>query len=235
MPDPSYYQHPWKRDYWNYTIIEGTNDQITNCGLDDSIEPLPQVPPNHVWSVEDVRKVREKLLEINPDLDDFSVPLTKWRGAILDEIFQMWDDAFYFCCSDQKVADARSLNGGQSYVPCQLGSPTVTVTFSGPPDNEYFYYIQQPYSWAGTIGQVYGIAGMSFVHHHCNVVINWQVDSDHRSQANEVGMIDTDKTGTVTSAPSGVLKWGMPSMIPLQINPATWTTTWETEGATCWT
>ena len=60
------------------------------------------MPPNHIWSVEDVRKVREKnLWELNPDLDDFSVPLSKWRGEISGhEILQMWDDELFCCCSD---------------------------------------------------------------------------------------------------------------------------------------
>ena len=76
---------PWKRTDWN-DIIDRVNDLCTNPDSGcTGIHPLDDVEADHIWSVDDVQQVRDKLTEICSD-NQFNADLRLWKQDIIDEI-----------------------------------------------------------------------------------------------------------------------------------------------------
>lgn len=91
----------WKLSDWT-NIIDTINDRIDeiNEQLDTSEEPielLEEITSPHIWSVDDVQAVRDKLKEIcHKAPDEWDEPLTIWTQALIDEIQDVIDD----CCEE---------------------------------------------------------------------------------------------------------------------------------------
>lgn len=75
----------WRLEDWN-AIIRKVNTLAENP--DDGCDPLgtiPEVEDPHLWSVQDIEEVRNRLMEICGD-NDFSTQTVKWKQDIVDEI-----------------------------------------------------------------------------------------------------------------------------------------------------
>jgi len=79
----------WKRTDWNDIIdrINGLADE--GCVI---AEPLEEVDEGHIWTVQDITDVRDKLTAICSNSPSFSVETVKWTQAIIDELNQAIDD-----------------------------------------------------------------------------------------------------------------------------------------------
>ena len=134
---------PWKRTDWN-DIIDRVNDLCTNPDSGcTGIDPLDDVEADHIWSVDDVQQVRDKLTEICSD-NQFNADLRLWKQDIIDEI----NDAISrgccnTCCpSDETtttIYTAPSLNvtvsvcqGSESTnLPVDVYGPTIASFING--------------------------------------------------------------------------------------------------------
>lgn len=76
---------PFSIENWN-KLIRDINKHFAAPPVGcPSIEPLEEVNDPHIWSVEDVEKVRDKLKEACPD-HTFDEELKVWKTDIIDEI-----------------------------------------------------------------------------------------------------------------------------------------------------
>jgi hypothetical protein len=87
----------WTRAEWN-DIIHRTNDLIENPNAGCAkLEPLEEVPENHIWTPTDITVVRDKLVEICPT-NIFEAETRKWKQAIIDEIEAAIAGGWCDCC-----------------------------------------------------------------------------------------------------------------------------------------
>ena len=93
-PEKPYYIPDWNglvRDV--NEILQGPPEGSANC---QPIEPIDEVTDPHLWAVEDVEEVRERLKETCPDIS-FSEELILWRPEIIDEIEDEMREAWCDC------------------------------------------------------------------------------------------------------------------------------------------
>ncbi len=89
---------PLSIENWN-SLIRDLNDILANPPEEsdcDPIAPLPEVADPHLWLVEDVEAVRNKLIETCPDIT-FEAALELWTYEILDEIEAAMSQAWCNC------------------------------------------------------------------------------------------------------------------------------------------
>lgn len=93
----------WKREDWN-DIIQRINDLVQNPDSGcDTLTPLDEVDPNHIWTKQDVIDVRDKLQEICNE-NTFNEVLRLWSQVVIDEINEAIDNGW--CgCSDREVIE----------------------------------------------------------------------------------------------------------------------------------
>jgi hypothetical protein len=94
---------PYKRiDDWN-ALIKKINEECENPPEGQScepLEPLEEAPPNHIWTRQDIEKVRDKLKELCKDVT-FDAELDKWIKKIHDELEEALEQAWCDCeCMD---------------------------------------------------------------------------------------------------------------------------------------
>ncbi len=79
-------EKPFSCENWN-KLIQDINEFIVAppVGCPEEIEPLEEVDPGHIWTVEDVEVVQDKLKEACPD-HEFNEELKIWKTSIIDEI-----------------------------------------------------------------------------------------------------------------------------------------------------
>ena len=105
----SYYDlsKPYSISDWN-NLIRDVNDKLENpppSGEDcEPIDPIEEVTDPHIWSVEDVEEVRDKLIETCPDIS-FSEPLEIWKPEIIDEIETALEEVWCDCCDEEFLHD----------------------------------------------------------------------------------------------------------------------------------
>jgi hypothetical protein len=96
----------WTLDDWN-DIIQRVNDLAQNpdpgC---DPVDPLEEVEAPHIWKVQDVEDVRDKLMEIC-DENEFEAELEYWKQDIIDEIEEAIDNGWCNCekCQAEDITD----------------------------------------------------------------------------------------------------------------------------------
>lgn len=100
----SYYDlsRPFSIDDWN-NLLNDVNDKLQNPPEGDDcepIDPIDNVTDPHIWSVNDVQTVRDKLIETCPDIS-FSEALEIWRPAIIDEIEAALEQVWCDCCDEE--------------------------------------------------------------------------------------------------------------------------------------
>jgi hypothetical protein len=93
----AYYESgkPFRRSQWNL-LISDLNELFQNPPGDcDEIDEIEEAEEDHVWTKEDVEEVREKMIEMCPDIefDRNGEPLLEkpWSEEIIDEIEDQMD------------------------------------------------------------------------------------------------------------------------------------------------
>jgi len=90
---------PFSIENWN-SLVRDVNNILENPPGDgpgcDPIEPLKEVEDPHIWTVEDIEEMREKLL-LTCDNLSFSEKLEIWKSKIIDEIEKQMEDAWCDC------------------------------------------------------------------------------------------------------------------------------------------
>lgn len=89
---------PYSIANWN-KLIGDVNEILEDppSGSDcEPIEPIEEVEDPHLWSVEDVEEMRDKLKETCPDIS-FSEELVLWHPEIIDEIEEQMEEAWCDC------------------------------------------------------------------------------------------------------------------------------------------
>lgn len=118
-------------DGWN-ELLEDVNEILENpdpgC---EPIEPIELVTDPHLWSVEDVEEVRNKLIETCPDIS-FVEDLVIWHPEIIDEIEAEMEKAW---CDCEPIDYEETIDLGN---PCfailnasHYGNPTATPACDG--------------------------------------------------------------------------------------------------------
>jgi hypothetical protein len=109
---------PFSISDWN-TLIGDVNDILqappagaSNC---PPVDPIPEVTDPHLWSVEDVIEMRDKLQETCPDIS-FSEELVLWRAPIIDEIEEEMEKAWCDCETEPDEQDQITCTVGHSAV-----------------------------------------------------------------------------------------------------------------------
>jgi len=226
----------WTRAKWN-DIIRQVNDRIEQCQAGD---PLPEVSEGHIWSVDDITAVRDKLAEICDNDFEFSAELLKWKQDIIDEL----NDAIDACdcgCNDARVADVRALHGRASYVYHANGSGGWHKDeWFGSDEHWHFQWTYtHHYDYTPSIGGGYGCSGMSGVGHTLKMHVAWLYEPwggppEFCSLDEDIGYIPTNCNGIVTSVPSGPYVHVFPVDYRLSYGgPSYDHTTWDTQGAAC--
>ncbi len=149
----------WTRAKWN-DIIQRVNDLIVPCDYADYIDPLPEVPAGHIWSIQDISAIRSRLAWMCRNApEDWIEPLLKWRQDVIDEL----NDALANCdcgCTQALVDDMRSIHGMASYVPRTEGAAHLDHNewFVGEPDNHWHFQdiYRKDYDFTEAIGGGYG-------------------------------------------------------------------------------
>lgn len=101
-----YYQpdKPFSIDNWN-TLIKDINAILTHpppgTGC-QPLEPLQEVTAPHLWRMDDVKEVRDKLKETCPEIA-FEAELVLWRQKIIDEIEEEMGKAWCDCISGDEI------------------------------------------------------------------------------------------------------------------------------------
>jgi hypothetical protein len=229
----------WTRDKWNY-IIQQVNDRIEEC---QSGDPLPEVPEGHIWSVEDIVAVRDKLTEICRNGPQFSAALVKWKQDIIDELNAAIDECD--CgCTETQVEYMRSIHGLSSYVPCSWGNIRWEKNEWYDEGDEHWHFqwtYQADYDYSAAVGGSYGSAGMKNVGHTCKFRIEWwswpwEGPMEYLSDESVLGSVQTNCDGIVTSAPVGTYVKIFPQDYRVAMQPIGGTgpyTIWDTAGAAC--
>jgi len=98
---------PFSIEDWN-SLIQDVNEILqgppvgaSNC---PPIDPIDEVTDPHLWSVNDVTEMRDKLKETCPDIS-FLEELVLWKQAIIDEINDQMDDAWCDCETEPDEED----------------------------------------------------------------------------------------------------------------------------------
>jgi hypothetical protein len=73
---------PFTRTAWN-AIIDQINAKITSC--EASVTPIPEVNPDHIWTVDDVALVRTTLSALCTG-STFTTTLRLWAQDVINEI-----------------------------------------------------------------------------------------------------------------------------------------------------
>lgn len=103
----SYYDpdKPFSITNWN-TLIGDVNDILQNPPADSPdclpIDPIDEVEDPHIWAVEDIEEVHDKLIETCPDIF-FSEELVMWEQGIIDEIEEKMSEAWCDCEEGEPV------------------------------------------------------------------------------------------------------------------------------------
>lgn len=95
---------PFSIDDWN-KLIRDVNEILENPPEDTDCEPIDaivEVTDPHLWSVEDVTVMRDKLIETCPDIS-FEEELVLWKQEIIDEIEEKMDEAWCDCEEDEDI------------------------------------------------------------------------------------------------------------------------------------
>lgn len=82
-------------------ILQGPPEGASNC---PPVDPIDEVTDPHLWSVEDVTDMRDKLKETCPDIS-FSEELVLWKKEIIDEIEDQMDNAWCDCETEPDEED----------------------------------------------------------------------------------------------------------------------------------
>lgn len=82
-------------------ILQGPPEGASNC---PPVDPIDEVTDPHLWSVEDVTGMRDKLKETCPNIS-FSEELVLWKREIIDEIEDQMDDAWCDCETEPDEED----------------------------------------------------------------------------------------------------------------------------------
>jgi hypothetical protein len=94
--------NPYTIDDWN-ELLRVVNVKLQDPPSGESCQPvdtIEEVSDPHIWSVDDVQAVRDKLIETCDDIS-FSEPLEIWRQEIIDEILLAIDQTWCDCCDDE--------------------------------------------------------------------------------------------------------------------------------------
>jgi hypothetical protein len=99
----SYYDlnRPYTIGDWN-SLIRDVNDKLENPPDGEGcnpIDPIDEVSDPHIWSVDDIEVVRNKLIETCPDIS-FSEPMELWTPDMIDEIANALGETWCDCCDD---------------------------------------------------------------------------------------------------------------------------------------
>ncbi len=233
----------WTHDDWN-GIIRRVNDLIVPCDYADYITPLPEVEPGHIWSGSDISDVRSGLhwmcRNAPEDWLDLGSLGWKWKQEIIDEL----NDTIDTCdcgCTQAVVDDARSIHGRSSYVPYLIYPQQWTKTeWFGGDDHWHFYWTyRQRYDFTIAIGYGYGWSGLRNAGHLAKWEMSyWLYPYDgpptFHSDVFDLGVVDADCNGVVTSAPSGTFVWQSPQDTPMYSQPGGHPfTVWDTANASC--
>lgn len=125
----------WKRTDWNGIItrvnsLAASPPPDTDC---DPVPPLSLVGPNHIWTIDDVLQVRDKLNEICSDTG-WSAELRLWSQELVDEI----NDAIAagWCNCEPEEECRPDCSNAQGIVTTYVGSYTASgcCVASGNPD-----------------------------------------------------------------------------------------------------
>ena len=111
---------PFSIDNWNL-LIEDVNNILqnppansNNCQPIDTIQP---VTDPHLWSDDDIKEVRNKLMETCPDIS-FQEELLLWRAEIVDEIEVQMENAWCDCNAVEEPDELEIVLGTFEYTPC---------------------------------------------------------------------------------------------------------------------
>lgn len=230
----------WTRAKWN-DIIQRVNALIVPCDYADYLDPLPEVDAGHIWSATDISAVRNRLQWMCRNAPEDWCERVKWKQEIIDELNETIDNCD--CgCTQAVVDDARSIHGLSSYVPYLLYPAQWTKTeWFGGDDHWHFYWTyRQNYDFTIAIGYGYGWAGLRNAGHLAKWHIEYWSDPDWdyhyelHSDVFDLGVVDANCDGTVTSAPSGTFVWTSPVDCPILLQPGGYPfTVWNTAIATC--
>lgn len=94
---------PYSIEDWN-RLLRDVNIKLQNPPEGDEsckpIDPIDEVTDPHIWSVDDVSPVQDKLIETCPDIS-FSEPLEIWKPEIIDEIGSALEKVWCDCCTEE--------------------------------------------------------------------------------------------------------------------------------------
>lgn len=140
---------PFSITNWN-DLVSDVNDILQNppgSGVGcEPVDPIDEVEDPHIWAVEDVEEVREKLQETCAGLT-FTEELEIWRPEIIDEIEDQMENAWCDCedaepvitsCGgfDQVLTSAgqdedKCCDNVETSAPCGCGGDCHRVTYRG--------------------------------------------------------------------------------------------------------
>ncbi len=230
----------WTHDDWN-DIIRRVNERAEQCEPGD---PLPEAPAGHKWSMSDIMEVRGRLEWLCRNAPESWAETWKWKQAVIDELNETIDDCV--CgCTQTLIDDMRSLHGLSSYVPYLLYPTQFTKNewFIEEPDGgghwQFQWTYRQDYDFTIAIGYGYGQQGVNNVRHAAKWHIEywydpWGGSPEHITEVHDLGIVDTNCDGTVTSAPSGTFIKVFPVDYRLLLQPSGYPfTVWDTASAAC--
>jgi hypothetical protein len=135
--------NPFTRKAWNdiidlVNLIASEPPQDTNCS---PLEPLEQVPPEHIWTTGDVKAVQDKLMEIC-DENTFDDELTLWRDRIIEEIFTAMEQGWCHCDPKTCYAEAYTTIIKMGAIPMMeyIVLPLPGPAPEPPPPEHFDYY-----------------------------------------------------------------------------------------------
>lgn len=231
----------WTHDDWN-DIIRRANDLIGPCDYAEYLDPLPEVEAGHIWSASDIGAVRNRLQWMCRNAPEDWCERVKWKQEIIDELNEAIDNCD--CgCTQAVVDDMRSIDGRSSYVPYLLYPAQFTKNewFGGDDHWHFQWTYRQDYDFTIAIGYGYGQPGMNNVRHAAKWHIEYWYDPwdpyqlpEYITEVHDLGIVDTNCDGTVTSAPSGTFIKVFPVDYRLLVQPGGYPfTVWNTANAGC--
>lgn len=98
---------PYSIKNWN-DLIEDVNEILENPPYESvdcpPVDPIELVEDPHIWTVQDVEEMRDKLKETCPDIE-FEEELEVWKKDIIDEIVEEMDKAWCDCEGEEEDED----------------------------------------------------------------------------------------------------------------------------------
>lgn len=110
---------PFSLDNWNLLIAD-VNNILQNPPEDSNCEPIDTIEAAgdpHLWSVDDIEEVRNKLKETCPDIR-FQEDLQIWRPEIVDEIEAQMENAWCDCEGEANPDEFTLILGNFGFTPC---------------------------------------------------------------------------------------------------------------------